>query len=72
MRSNFELTKKNGEKKMYRNFGNVLNAFVKEYGLYKSHEELEKALNEKIKSPTNKRFLVKYGYKTKSRMEVEE
>ena len=62
MKGNFELTLKNGDKKMYRNYANVLNAFIKEYGLYKSYEELDKALNEKIKSYTNKQLLEKYGY----------
>lgn len=62
MKGNFELTLKNGNKKMYRNYANVLKAFIKEYGFITPYEELDKALNEKIKSYTNKQLLEKYGY----------
>ena len=62
MKGNFELTLKNGNKKMYRNYANALKAFIKEYGLYKTYEELDKALNEKIKNYTSREILAKYGY----------
>lgn len=62
MKGNFELSLKNGNKKVYRYYTNALKAFIKEYGLYKTYEEFDKALNEKIKNYTSRELLAKYGY----------
>ena len=62
MKGNFELTLKNGKKRVYRYYSNALNAFLKEYGLSCSFEEFDKLLREKIKTYTTRELLAKYGH----------